>query len=130
LTARAINELQQKYNNASLAIGSLCNELSVTTICLSQLQDLLVNDHLNPSSSHVRPELLATFDTALVGCMVVLSCIEEEIQGFRILESGIDSLTWRQRVKAVWNEDHIQKLVDQLHGQQLALNLLMQTVQM
>jgi hypothetical protein len=78
----------------------------------------------------MRPELLATFDTALVGCMVIVSCIEDEIKSMKIEEPGQGSLSVKQKVKAVWNEENIKELVGQLRGQQTALGLLMQTIQM
>lgn len=46
--------------------------------------------------------------------MVVLSCIEDGIQGMGIEELGIDSMRARQRVKAVQNEEYIEELARQL----------------
>jgi hypothetical protein len=128
--AQAINKLRQKYSNASLSVGSLCTELTITSVSLSQIQDLLGHDDSESSTPAVRPELLATFDTALVGCIVVLSCIEDEVANIRVVEPGLDSLTSSQKIKAVWKDDNIKELVLQLRAQQSALNLLMQTIEM
>jgi hypothetical protein len=80
---------------------------------------------------NLRLELLATFDTALMnGCMVVVSCIQSEIQSIQVEESGRDLLRFGQRMQAMWNDTNIKELVDQLRGQQSALSLLVQLIQM
>lgn len=77
----------------------------------------------------LRPELLAAFDTALNGCMVVVSCIHVEIQSIQVEESRRDLLRFGQRIQAMWNDTNIKELVDQLRGQQSALSFLVQLTQ-
>lgn len=61
--------------------------------------------------------------------MVVVSGIEDEIRG---LESDGDAreLDWRQKTKAVWKDDVMKELLCQMHGQQTAITLLVQGLQM
>jgi hypothetical protein len=129
-TAQILNELRRKYKQASLLIGSLCTELTITSASLSQIQDLLDRDGDDSGTPAVRPELLETFDTALVGCMVVLSCIEDEVHRFNTLEPGLDGLSRMDKVKVAWKDDTLRELATQLRGQQTAMTLLVQTLQM
>jgi hypothetical protein len=74
--------------------------------------------------------LLETFDTAIVGCLVVLSCIDDELKGLETIEPGIDILTWKQKAMMVWKDENIREIATQLRGQQAALGLFLQSLQL
>jgi hypothetical protein len=102
----------------------------ITSASLSQIQAILRNSTSESEASIGPPELLATFDIALVGCTVVLSCIEDEVKSFGESEPGLTQMSAGQKIKAVWKDGNIKELVAQLRSQQSALNMLIQTLQM
>lgn len=77
-----------------------------------------------------RPELALTLDAALTGCMVVFSCIDEEIRKITDKYSRADVLSGKGKARAVWNHDRLRDLLDGLRGQQGAINFLIQLVQL
>ncbi|KAF2085753.1 hypothetical protein K490DRAFT_45933 [Saccharata proteae CBS 121410] len=129
-TAKALQTLRDKYQNASRTIAAICSESTVISASLSQLQSLLVSD-ANHISDHLRdrPELYATFDTSLAGCMVIYSCLDDEVQRLSVQCHNADRATWKEEAKFVWNEDSMKQLLDSLRGQQQALTLLIQVLQ-
>ncbi|KAF4546047.1 Ankyrin repeat protein [Lasiodiplodia theobromae] len=134
-TAKSLSDLRDKYNNAHNTINAICTESSVISASLAQIQSLLLRDGAsNDLDSHFanRPELRDTFDNALSGCTIVYACLEEEIQrlaaGARDADTNI--MTWKVRCRFIWREDTMRDLLSQLRGQQMALNLLIQMLQL
>lgn len=129
--AKTLSNLRDKYQNAASTITAICAECSSISASLSQIQNLLVRDS-GILDSHLtnRPELRETFDTALTGCEVVYACLEEEIQRLCAGAHGADAMTWRVRCRFIWREDTMRDLLSQLRGQQMALNLLIQMLQL
>jgi hypothetical protein len=69
-------------------------------------------------------------DVALTGCMVLFSCLDTEIQ--RIVAGTPDpaQIRWRSKLRMMWNEQKLNELLNALRGQQTAINLLIQLLQM
>ncbi|KAF2808025.1 uncharacterized protein BDZ99DRAFT_522623 [Mytilinidion resinicola] len=130
-TATALNALRGHYKNASITIGSLCSETTIIGASLSQVQTLFLQD-INGRSDQIksRPDLVATFDIALTGCMVVFSCLDEEVRNLTMGTMDAKSVNWKKRARAVWKEDTMRELLSQIRGQQTALTLLVQLLQM
>lgn len=124
-TAKLLHTIRGQYSQASLVIGSLCTQLTLTSASLSQIQDALFTDE-NTLRRITSPQVVNAFDTALIGCTVVLSCIDEEIKRLREPKD----LTFKQKAAVVWNDETIKELTSQLQGQQSAITLLLQTTQM
>lgn len=76
-----------------------------------------------------KPELSYAIDAALIGCMVVFSCLEEETRKITATSSKTGAISWRGKARIAWNHEKLQELLDGLRGQQLAINLLVQLVQ-
>lgn len=91
---------------------------------MSQVQNLLQNDALQS-----KPQLLETFDSALTGCRVVYGCLEEEVREL-VVKADADELKFKDRAKFLWKEDTFKELLTQIRGQQSALSLLIQGLQM
>ncbi|KAF2802570.1 uncharacterized protein BDZ99DRAFT_200839 [Mytilinidion resinicola] len=123
--AKGLYDLRDKYRDAYVTITSIYSESMVISAALSQVQNLLLHDALGQ-----KPDLEAAFDTALTGCMVVYSCLDEEVQ--RLAGSGPPGgdLGWRERSRIVWEEDRMKELLLQIRGQQTAMTLLIQGLQM
>jgi hypothetical protein len=96
----------------------------VIAASLSQVQNLLQHDALRE-----KPQLLETFDRALTGCRVVYACLEEEVRELSIKAEN-DELKFRDRARFLWKEDTFKELLTQIRGQQSALSLLIQGLQM
>ena len=96
----------------------------VIAASLSQVQNLLQHDALRE-----KPQLLETFDRALTGCRVVYGCLEEEVRELRIKAEN-DELKFKDRARFLWKEDTFKELLTQIRGQQSALSLLIQGLQM
>ena len=76
-------------------------------------------------------DLLTTFDTALTGCMVVFTCLDQEIQKLSAPSSSSQSkLTWRVRARLLWKEDKMKEYLSLIRGQQTSLSFLIQLLQM
>jgi hypothetical protein len=96
----------------------------VIAASLSQVQNLLHHDTLQS-----KPQLLETFDRALTGCRVVYGCLEEEVRDL-VAKAEADDLRFKDRAKFLWKEDTFKELLTQIRGQQSALSLLIQGLQM
>jgi hypothetical protein len=96
----------------------------VIAASLSQVQNLLHHDALQN-----KPQLLETFDRALTGCRVVYGCLEEEVRDL-VVKAEADELKFKDRAKFLWKEDTFKELLTQIRGQQSALSLLIQGLQM
>ncbi|OJD40511.1 ankyrin repeat protein [Diplodia corticola] len=132
-TAKSLSDLRDKFNNASNTITAICAESSSISASLSQIQGLLLRDataHSLDSHFANRPELRDTFDTALTGCTIVYACLDEEIHRLSAGARDADAMTWKVRCRFIWREDTMRDLLSQLRGQQMALNLLVQMLQL
>src|SRR2546423_11184386 len=78
----ALRSLASKYTNAAVTLTSLSSECAIVSTALNELQALLVRNARIQS----RADILSTFDTALTGCMVVLSCLERDVE--KVMRGG------------------------------------------
>lgn len=129
-SAHLLNGLRDKYKHAQMTISALCAEATAISAALSQIQSLILG---NPDAviTQLRPrsEVIATFDSALTGCSVVLAVLDDEIAAL-ITEGRSGDMSWDQRVKLVWKDAVMQDLLQQLRGQSAAIGLLIQVLQM
>jgi len=123
--AKDLYELRSRYSDASITITAIYSESMIISASLSQVQGLLLRDALQR-----KPDLRSAFDTALTGCMVVFSCLDDEVRGLIGKAASGSDLDRMDRVRIVWKEDRMKELLQQLRGQQTALLLLIQGLQM
>ncbi|KAF2823827.1 hypothetical protein CC86DRAFT_60432 [Ophiobolus disseminans] len=123
-SAKELYDLRSRYKDASFLITAIYSESMVIAASLSQVQNLLEHDALRS-----KPQLLETFDRALTGCRVVYGCLEEEVRDL-VAKADSDELKFRDRAKFLWKEDTFKELLTQIRGQQSALTLLIQGLQM
>ena len=97
---------------------------------MSQIQAIILSKQNPENLLRSRPEIAATLDTSLTGCMVLFSCIDEEVREVSKHVGGKAGLSWRGRVKTIWKQETFQELLGGLRGQQLAVNTLIQLLQM
>ncbi|KAH3906682.1 hypothetical protein HBI56_229370 [Parastagonospora nodorum] len=123
-SAKELYDLRSRYKDASVLITAIYSESMVIAASLSQVQNLLNHDALQS-----KPQLLETFDRALTGCRVVYGCLEEEVRDL-VVKAEADDLKFKDRAKFLWKEDTFKELLTQIRGQQSALSLLIQGLQM
>lgn len=123
-SAKELYDLRSRYKDASVLITAIYSESMVIAASLSQVQNLLNHDALQS-----KPQLLETFDRALTGCRVVYGCLEEEVRDL-VVKAETDDLKFKDRAKFLWKEDTFKELLTQIRGQQSALSLLIQGLQM
>lgn len=125
-TARAIYLLISKYKHAEQTISAIHSESYVISAFLGQIQHLLLrNPDVLQRTFKSQAALEATFDTALSGCTEVYSILDFEVQK---LYSNGNSI--KAKMKAVWKEDIMKDLLDQVRGRKAALGFLVQGLQL
>ncbi|KAK8154429.1 hypothetical protein BKA80DRAFT_313517 [Phyllosticta citrichinensis] len=126
--SKELHDLRARYKDAAATIDAICNETEVVRASLSRVQRLLERDHAK--GYQFDDELRNIFDTAVTGCNVALSCLEHETS--KLAKSARDgaSFGWRVKAKYLWKEDIMNDLLQKLRGQQGAIALLLQSLQM
>jgi hypothetical protein len=125
-TARTLYALREKYKDAQITITAIYSESRVIGASLGHIQSIILeNPDSLQSNLKTRPELESIFDHALTGCMLVYSVLDEEVEK---LNDNAES-AWN-RASAVWKEDTMKDLLQQIRGQQIAISLLVQVLQM
>lgn len=129
-TGKAIYDFSSKYQAAPRNVVAVSSEIAVISASLSQIQALLLSKENPEHLLRSRPEIAATLDTTLTGCMVLFSCLDAELHEISKYTSGQDSLSWKGKFKVVWKQETFQELLDGIRGQQIAINTLIQLLQM
>jgi hypothetical protein len=123
-SAKQLYDLRERYKDASILITAIYSESMVIAASLSQVQNLLQHDALQQ-----KPQLLETFDRALTGCRIVYACLDEEVRDL-VEKVERNDLRFKDRARYLWKEDTFKELLTQIRGQQSALTLLIQGLQM
>ena len=126
-TAKAVSALHDKFKNAQITISAIHSESTVICASLTLIYNLILRDPETLRSNFAtRPELEGAFDTALTGCALVFSVLDDEVLKLQ----GDGELNVVGKVKIVWKDDTMKELLQQIRGQQSALSLLAQALQM
>ncbi|KAM7211748.1 hypothetical protein V8F06_012850 [Rhypophila decipiens] len=138
-TAKSLHDLQGKFKDVPTTIIAISSEMTVISASLAHIQGILVQKR--GLSSDIWQEengqnddenmRLAALDTSLTGCLVLFSCLDQEIATVnksRSVKNG-GQLSWFGRVRFLINNDRLQELLTALRGQQTAINLLIQLMQ-
>lgn len=129
--AKTLSEYRGKFKRAPVTLASLCSETTIIGASLSRIQTLLLQD-VSTTSARLenRPDVRDAFDKALMGCMLVFSCLEEDIRGITRDTMHVETISWESKFLTLWNEDAMAERLRQLRGQQTALSLLVGLLQM
>jgi hypothetical protein len=125
-SAHTLWEIRNAWKLAPLTVSTLCSHLKLTAASLAQIQALLLNETdvlLN------KPDLVETFDTTLISCLVLSTRLETYVQSIKKGTLDGNKATWKMRFKTIWNENEVQELSKQLTAQQDAVNLLVSLLQ-
>lgn len=133
LTAKTLNNLRSKFQDAQMTIAAICAETTVIGTTLAKIQGILLNNpHVLTAEIHDAPglEIQATFDIALTGCTVIYSCLDIEVQKLKQYANGSEQPDWTTKAKVYWKDDTMKELLGNLRGQQGAISLLISVLQM
>ena len=129
--AKALNDLRGRYNLVSFTLGSICSETTAISASLAQIQHaVLQNSGTLADILDRKPELANTMDNALIGCSVVFAALNQELEKLEADLARAARAGWKVKAKALWKEDQMKEMLSQLRGQQTALSLLLQALQM
>jgi len=109
-------------------IVSICSETTVISASLSKVQSLLLRSPDPSLLLESRPELIAALDAALTGCMVLFSCLDDELSHITSSPQA-KGISWRGKARMIWNRDKLKELLEGLRGLQISLSLLIQLLQ-
>jgi hypothetical protein len=73
--------------------------MTVVSASLSHIQTLILSKEDSETSLRSRPEIAATLDTALTGCMVLFGCLDEEIKNITKHARRITTFSWKGKIK-------------------------------
>ena len=125
-SAKGLYSLRERYKHAHLVISAIYSEITVISASLSRVQGLiLTKPETFEWNLKSQPQLEIILDTALTGCMLVFSILDDEVT--RLVQHG-DSM--RARAAAIWNEDVMQQLLGQIRAQETSLTLLIAALQL
>lgn len=130
--AKDLSDLREKFKDAQMMISAICSESTVISASLAHIQTIVLsNPDALTTQLQFRPELEGAFDTALTGCMMVFSVLQDEVQSLTSSsKSASKDIGWSIKAKYLWKEENMKDLLQQLRGQQTALTLLIQALQM
>jgi len=110
-----IHSAWNHYRDAPQTVADLVDEIQIVHASLTQLQHVLRLEGFSITS-----DLEDVFGIAVKGCKATLLCLEEE---FRTLQGRSD---WRARIKVLWEDDTMTRLLEQLGRKKTSIMLLMQ----
>jgi hypothetical protein len=114
-----------------VTISSIVSETTILGAYLAHIQQLLLMNAPGVSDQGVAgAELRRTFDIALTACLITFSCLEEETRRLAHKAGDGSDVDWKEKAKKVWKEQTMNELLTQVHQQQTAMALLVQTLQM
>ena len=114
------------YKDSPMSLITISLQTTVISNSLSDLQTFVCSKQDFGQTVNPTPELAHSLDTILTGCTVLLSCLDDEIR--RI--TAHSSISWIGKLAAIWNHERLRDLLNSLVGQQEALSLLTQLVQL
>ncbi|KAF2257564.1 hypothetical protein CC78DRAFT_217231 [Lojkania enalia] len=123
-TAKDCYDLRLRYREATDLVTAIYSESMVIAASLSQIQNLIQRDALDNKS-----ELHQTIDQALTGAKLVYACLDAAIRELGE-KANSSKLSFRDRTNYAWNEATFKDILQQIRGQQIALSLLVQGLQM
>ena len=130
MASKRLYDLREKYKDTPVVLASICSESTVISASLAQIQSLLLQRQDLADVWKSRTELPVVLDQALTGCMVIFSCLEDEIQRVTSGASEPSRIRWLSRLRMLWNEAQLNDLLGAIRGQQTAITLLIQLLQM
>jgi hypothetical protein len=140
LVAQSIKAVQtiqtyvSKYKIANLSIAAMCTECSTIRVALLQIQDLLTQSKFSLQAdvedSFAAYVLEEEYERVLSACSLTFSILNERLTKLNLqsFDKNYES-SFKSKFNAVWNEDEMNLLRQNIQGQAVAINLLLSAFQ-
>ncbi|KKO99695.1 hypothetical protein THAR02_08203 [Trichoderma harzianum] len=127
--SKSLSDIQKGLKQADVIIASMIAECNTISAALTRLQRLALRNPIVLSPNSMPPEdVRESFDSALTGCMLVLSSLETQLK--RITENGEpETMRFTQKLEMLWREEDMNRLLEHLRGQHSAINTLVSLLQ-
>ncbi|KAF2651052.1 hypothetical protein K491DRAFT_104963 [Lophiostoma macrostomum CBS 122681] len=126
-SAKTLSDIQSAWKRAPATVSSLTSSLKLTSVSLSQIQCLILENDDIFKNDH---DIMSAFDTTLTASNTISVWLEKIMTTVTMDILSVDRIRWKTRFKIVWNESEIKDLLVQLGNQQNAANLLINLLQM
>ncbi|KAE9984415.1 hypothetical protein BLS_002446 [Venturia inaequalis] len=123
-----LDTFRRSYNAAPDSITVLSTEVACISLSVSQIKELFEErDRDLDVKLRAKPELSNALAVCLAGCQHILSSLDRDMKKIQQAETGNDGkFGLKRRASFLWKKDSFQTYLDQIHGHQSALNLLLQ----
>lgn len=127
-TAMTLDGLREKFPGAGPTISKIARECGSISASLSDVQSAV----LQSLGQEGQSELYPTFDTVVVGCMVVFACLEQDIE--RATSStpkpkSNSRTPWRMRETQL-DEKQLEIYLAKIQDEEVAMKVLAKLLQM
>lgn len=128
--AKTCNTLCDKYKDAPFSLTSVHIECLTTKASLSMVDMLMKrNPSLMKSRLEADTPLAENIDVVLTGCCLTFALAEIEINKLTAIDKDSVIRSWKDKCRAVWQEDRMVMLLDRMRGIRDAVNLLLTVLQ-
>lgn len=128
--AKRLYGLVDKYRHASRTIAAIYSESMVIGASLRQLQHILAqNEEVCLQQFQNRSDLSDVFEAALLGCSLVYSCLDDEVQRLMVPTNDANETNRLARARFLWREETMRELLQSIRAQNAAISLLLQCLQ-
>lgn len=110
----------EKWKDAPATVGELAEETTVIAVTLKRVEKTIRDD----PGVLARSDLGDVFAVAVKGCRATLMCLEEEYDNL------MKHSQWWMRLKALWKDADMKRLLELLGRKKVSLMLLIQSLQM
>lgn len=118
---KSLNEIAAKYKQAELTLSSIIQEVDVIELAWKRIKDWF-ESYIDEAGD---VELLERLDKSLKCGTNVISALQDDLLGY-----GSKRLGFMQRSRLSWNEKLLGDHQDRIRGQVLAMNLLLQVIEL
>ena len=123
---KAINGFHEAYKDAPLIISSIATECTIIQASLAALQNLLLD---NSDAGNLPGSTVQALDTSLVGCALTLSVVDKEVKKYIQKNGESSGRAIARKALFTFEKSHLDELLQQIRGHQVALTLLLTTMQ-
>lgn len=126
-TAMTLDGLRAKFPGAGPTISTLCRECASVSASLTDIQSSVLQGFES------QPELDSAFDTAVIGCLVMFTCLEQDISRTTSPPSEHTSNSrtpWRMKSKNELSEAQLSVYLSRIQDQKAAMAVLVQLLKM
>lgn len=124
----SFNSIQGRYGTAEHVLPAIVKECRLVKVGVTKIQRLL---DANNSRFRDNEDVLGVLESSLAGCSSLLLALSDELNGIGIAGENVgpSNITWRTRLRAIWNETSMKELLTQLRAQHSGLSFVLDILQ-